>query len=76
MDKYKDKTAFILRHGLYRFVSMPFGLCDAQKTFQRNMSVILFNVNWQFALVYFDSIVMFSKTLEKRIETSKKSRHS
>lgn len=35
---------------------------SGQATFQPVMNIILSRVNWQFALVYFDDIVIFSKT--------------
>lgn len=43
-DADKDKPAFTFHYGLYRFVRLPFGLCDAPDTFQHIMDVILFRV--------------------------------
>lgn len=64
----RDKTAFTSPHGLYRFIRMPFGLRNAPGTFQRTMDVILSTVKWQFALVYLDDIVVFSRTPVEHID--------
>ena len=63
-----DKTAFICRDGLYRFVTMPFGLCDAPATFQRLMDMILSGLNFDICLVYLDDIIVFSNTTENHLE--------
>lgn len=53
-------TTFTSHHGLYRFVQMPFVL---EKKVLRNFwcatDVILSPAKFQFALVYFDTIIVF-----------------
>lgn len=45
---------------------MPFGLHNALGTFHRTIEDILSQVNWQFTLVYFDDIIIFSRTADER----------
>lgn len=46
---------------------MPFVLKNAGRMFQSAMDVILSSVKWQFALVYFDDIIIFSMFLDEHI---------
>ena len=62
-DRDKDKTTFTSHSGLFRFLRMPFGLRNAPATFQRAVDIILSKVKWQFALVYLDDVIIYSKTV-------------
>ena len=42
-----DKTAFITRRGMYRFKTMPFGLCNAVVSFRRLMDLALSGLNFE-----------------------------
>ena len=53
------KTAFICPLGLYEFLVMPFGLCNAPSTFQRAMDLVLAGAKWRTCLVYLDDILVF-----------------
>lgn len=44
---------------------MTFGVRHALGTFQQTMDVIMTSVKQQYALVYFDNIVVFTKTPER-----------
>jgi hypothetical protein len=65
--KHKYKTAFICKYCLYEFNCMPFGLCNAPGTFQRAMNNIFQKVLYEFALVYLNDIIVFSKTIYDHI---------
>jgi len=58
-----DKTTFICREGSFRFVTMPFGLCNAGATFQRLMDMVMSGLNFESCLVYVDDIIVFSSIL-------------
>ena len=58
-----SKTAFTTHRGLYEFVRMPFGLCNAPATFQRLMQKVLEGLNWEnFCFVYLDDILRHLKS--------------
>ena len=63
------KTAFICTEGLFEWLVMPFGLCNAPATYQRSMHYILAGLLWTKVLVYIDDILIFSETFEDHLET-------
>ncbi|GBG90746.1 hypothetical protein CBR_g51253 [Chara braunii] len=63
----QHKTAFQTRYGLYEFVVMPFGLCNAHGTFQHAMNRIFHDYLDKFVIVYLDDILIFSKTIEEHV---------
>ena len=63
----KDKTTFTTMFGNYKFCVMPFGLCNAPATFQREMNRIFFDLIGVCLFVYIDDLVIFSDSIESHI---------
>src|SRR5664279_6229279 len=55
-----DKTAFICREGMFKFNTMPFGLCNAGATFQRLVDVVFTGLSYEVCLTYIDCLLYTS----------------
>ena len=53
--------------GVYEFLRMLYGLCNAPATFQRLMQNCLGELNLTYALIYLDDVIVFSWTEEKHL---------
>ena len=64
----QQKTAFTTHNGLYEFLTMPFGLVNSGASFQRLMGHILRGLEYRFALIYIDDIIIFSKSVDEHLD--------
>ena len=64
----RQYTAFTVGSmGVYEFLRMPYGLCNAPATFQRLMQNCLGELNLTYALIYLDNMIVFSRTEEEHL---------
>ena len=61
-EESRQYTAFTVGSmGVYEFLQMAYGLCNAPATFQRLMQNCLGELNLTYALIYLDDVIVYSK---------------
>ncbi|OWZ08407.1 hypothetical protein PHMEG_00019061 [Phytophthora megakarya] len=55
-----ERTVFTCKYGLYEWLVMLFGLCNAVPAFERIMENVLVDLKWRTCSVYLDDCVVFS----------------
>ena len=64
----QQHTAFTVGSmGVFEFLRMPYGICNALATFQRLMQNCLGELNLTYALIYLDDVIVFSRTEEEHL---------
>ena len=64
----REKSAFVMRGGLWQWKVLPFGLTSAPATIERLMEKVLKGLQWQNLLLYLDDVIIFSKDFESYLE--------
>ena len=64
----KDLTIFITFFNAFKYKVLPFDLINEPAFYQQYMNEVLFNFLNHFIQVYFDDILIYSKTHRKHVD--------
>ena len=64
----RDKTAFIMRIGCFRYKVLPFGCTTAPSVFQRLIDLTLCGLTYSTCLVYLDDIIVYAGDFETHLK--------
>ena len=62
-----QKSAFATYFGVFEFVCMSFGLCNAPATLQGLMQKVLAGLEWHSCFVYLDDILVASRVFDEHV---------
>lgn len=68
----RDLTTFITPWGLYGWVRIPFGLSNAQATFQRSMEEMLSSLRDKCCIPYLDYVLCYAKSFDEHVDGIRK----
>ena len=67
-EESRQYTAFMVGSlGIYEFLHMPYGLCNAPAMFQHHMQNCLGKLNLMYTLIYLDDMIIYSKMEEEHL---------
>ena len=61
----EELTTFLTRFGAFKYLVMPFGLCNGPASWQHLINDTLFDFLHRFVQAYLDNILIYSKTLKE-----------
>ncbi len=64
----EEKTAFLIRYGLFKYLIMLFGLCNVPGIFQSYINETLHEYLDKFCSAYLDDILIYNDTEEEHLE--------
>ena len=65
----KKYTAFATpTRGLFQFLVMPFGLCNAGATFERAIENVLGSLRWEKCICYLDDVIIFGSDFQTTLD--------
>ena len=67
-EESRQYTAFTVGSmGVYKFLCMPYRLCNTPATFQHLMQNCMGELNLTYALIYLDDVIVYSKTEKEHL---------
>ena len=66
-EESAQKSAFVMDCGLFEFVRMPFGMCNAPATVQQLIKVVLMGLLWKECFAYINDMLVSSPDAESHL---------